>query len=340
MFRATSYAAGALIAFFAVVSCDGGDTTAPPPPPPQQSIDITVSSAQLTVMCGTTGITTATLTREGDYSGMVTISVSGLPMGVTAFLSPSELSGTVTSTTIMMSAAETVIPGSYTVTVTASSSIGTDNATYKLIIVDTPHFHMSVEPSMLTVAPGMTGTATVKIERRGNFTGDVVLAVANAASGLTVLFDPETIDGTRAIVTVRVATTVSDGNYAFTIVGSGYDVPTATARLSVDVKSPLTDWYVVADPTEVTVVRGGSGRIEVRVVTDVEFPGWANYSLVNPPAGISTDFEYHYDWGYPATMMIYVASSVPAGRYTLTLATSCPGITTKTITITLTVKDP
>lgn len=339
MFRASTRATGVLIAILAVAACNGSDTTAPPPSPPQ-SIDIAVSAAQLIVMCGTTGITTATLTRGGEYTGMVTITVSGLPTGVTAFLSPRELSGSVTSTTIMMAATETAPPGLYTVTVTASSSIGTDNASYKLIVVDTPHFHMSVEPSTLIIAPGMTGTATVNIERRGEFTGDVVLSFANSAPGLTVSFDPPAIEGTRGIVTVRVASTVPDGNHTFTIVGSGIDVPMATARLSVNVKAPLTDWYVVADPTELTVTRGSAGRIDVYVVTDIEFPGWANYSLVNPPAGITTDIEYHYDWGYPATMLIYVASSVPAGQYTLTLATSCPGIATKTITIGLTVKDP
>ena len=338
MFRGPSHATGILIAILAVASCDRSDTTSPPPP--RQTIDIALSSAQVTVMCGTTGITTATLTRGGDYTGMVTIAVSGLPAGVTAFLSPSQMSGSVTSTTIMMSAAETVVPGLYTITVTASSDIGTDNATYKLTIVDTPHFHMSVEPSTLTIAPGMTGTATVNIERRGDFRGDVVLSVANSVPGMTVSFDPATIEGTRGIVLVRAAATAADGNSSFTIVGNGYDVPTVTARLSVNVKAPLTDWYVVANPSELTVTRGFSGRVEVSVVTDVEFPGWANYSLVNPPAGVTADFEYHYDWGYPATMLIYVASSVPAGQYTLTLATSCPGIPTKTITIGLTVKDP
>lgn len=336
MFRASSHATGALLAILAVASCDGSDTTAPP----AQSIDISVTAAQLTVMCGTTGIMTATLTRGGDYAGMVTIAVSGLPAGVTAFLSQSALIGSVTSTTIMMAAAETMLPGTYTITVTASSSIGTDTATYQLIIVDTPHVHMSVEPSMLTVAPGTSGTATVTIVRRGDFTGAVVLSVANSIPGLAVSFDPATIEGTRGIVNVRVADNVPDGNYAFTVVGNGQDVPTATARFSVNVKPPLTDWVVVADPSELTVARGSSGRIEVYVVTEVEFPGWANYSLVNPPAGIYADFEYHYDWGYPATMTIFVPSTVAAGRYTLTLAAACPGIPTKTITIGLTVRDP
>ena len=337
MFRASAHATGALVAILAVASCNGSDTTAPPP---RQSIDLSVSAEQITIICGSTGITTATLARGGDYTGMVTIAVSGLPQGVTPFLSPSELIGSASTTTIMMEAGENVVPGTYTITVTASSSVGTDTATYQLIILDTPHFHMRVEPSTLTVAPGMSGTATVNIVRRGDFTGQVELSVANPIPGLTVSFDPGTIEGTSGLVTVRVAAAVPDEEYAFIVVGNNPGVPSATARLSVNVTTPLTDWFVVAEPSELTVTRGSSGRIEVHVETDVEFPGWASYSLVNPPAGIYADFEYHWDWGYPATVTLFVPPTVAAGRYTLTLATACPGLPTKTIPIGLTVKDP
>jgi hypothetical protein len=234
---------------------------------------------------------------------------------------------------------ETVLPGR-TITVMATSSVGQASATYKLVIVDQPHFHMTIEPSVLTVAPGRSGTATVNIVRRGDFAGDVVLSIMNPTPGLTVSFDPQTLEGAYGIVMVQVAPTVPEGNYAFTIVGEGHDVPLVTARVSLNVRAALTGWYVVADPSELTIVRGGSGRTEAYVVTDVEFPGWATYSLVNPPPGIYADFEYHFDWGYPATVTIFVPSTVAAGQYVLTLAVSCPGIETKTITIGLTVKDP
>jgi uncharacterized membrane protein len=340
MFRASYHAAGVLIAVLAMASCDGSTSTAPetPKPPSPQSIDIAVSESQVTLLSGTSGTATATLTR-GGFTGPVTISVSGLPAGVTALLSPQVLNGNASTTTIQMTASDTALEGSYNLIVRAASSFTTATATYKLLVVDTPHFHMSLDPSTFAVAPGTSGSTMVNIVRRGEFAGEVTLSVADVASGLTVLLEPQATSG-RSILTVRVAQGLPHGSYSFTIVANGPGVPTLTSRVVVHVKTSPADWYVVAEPSELTVTRGSSGTSEVRVVTDVEIPGWATYSLVNPPAGISATFEYWYDWGYPATMMIFVDPTVAAGRYTLTLAVSFPGTRTETVPIDLTVKDP
>jgi hypothetical protein len=335
MFKASSRATGALIAILAMASCDVSDATAP-----YQSISIAVSPVDLIVLCGTTGVTTATLTRGGDFDGNVTLAVSGLPQGVTAFLSPSELAGTNMSTTITIVAEETAPPGSYTITLTAMSSIGEAATNYRLEIVEVPHFHMSVEPSELTVPQGRSGTATVRITRRGGFWGSVALSVANTMSGLEVTLDPEIVHGNTSTVTLSVATTVPTGSYTLTVAGAAEAIPTGTSIISLNVRSPVAEWYPVADPPELTVVRGNHGLTDVHVVTEEELPGWATYSLVNPPAGIYAVFEYHFDWGYPATAIIVVPNGVAAGQYMLTLAATFPGIETKTTTIGLTVKDP
>lgn len=336
MFRASSRASGALIAILAVAACNGSDTTAPPSP----SIKIAVSAAELTVMCGTTGMTTATLTRGGDFSGEVDLSVSGLPNGVSAFLSPSELTGTVTSTTITMVAMESAPPGSYTITVLATSSIGEATATYKLVIVEEPHFHLALDPSVRTVGPGRMTWISVNIDRRGGFSGSVSLSAVSSTDGFTVNFEPAIVTGTTATAMIEVAGTVPDGNYTLTVVGEAFGIPTTAALIALTVRTPVTEWYLVADPSELTVVRGSTGRAEVWVVTDDLFPGWATYSLVNPPAGVHAEFEYHYGGGYEATATIFVPTTVAAGRYTLTFAVSFPGVVAKTVTIGLTVKDP
>jgi hypothetical protein len=239
-----------------------------------------------------------------------------------------------------MTASDTTLEGSYTLVVRAASSFGTATATYKLLVVDTPHFHLSLDPSTLAVAPGMSGSTTVNIVRRGDYSGEVALSVADVAPGLTVSLESQTISRPRSMLTVRVAEAAPRGGYTFTIVGNGQGVPTITSRVVVHVKTSPADWYVVAEPSELTVTRGSSGVSEVHVATDVEIPGWSTYSLVNPPAGISATFEYWFDWGYPATMTIFVDPTVAAGRYTLTLAVSFPGTRTETAPIELTVKDP
>jgi hypothetical protein len=336
MFRASFFrATGALIALMAMASCNGNETTAPP----SQSIGIAVSSAQVTVMCGTSAITTVTLTRGGEFAGVIDLSVSGLPNGVSAFLSPSELTGDATGVTITMVAEETVLPGAYTITVAATSSVGEASVTYGLVVIDPPHFHLGAEPVM-TVAAGRIGWTAVYIERRGNFSGAVTLSAVIPTSGITATFDPAIVTGTTGYMTLQVASTVPNGTYTVTVVGEADGVPTTTTKISLTVRSVVTDWYLVADPSELTVVRGGTVRTEVWVVTEDLFPGWATYSLIDPPAGVFADYEYHYDGWYPATAMIHVPSTVTAGRYVLTMGVSFPGFETKTVPIGLTVKDP
>jgi hypothetical protein len=335
MFRSSSAATGILTAILAMAACVGSDATAPQPP----SISIAVSPADVTVLCGAAGVAMATLTRNGGFAGVVNVSVSGLPPGVTAFLSDRELAGTSTSTMITVVAKENAPPGSHTITVKASSSVGAVTATYTLVIVEAPLFRLSVEPSVLTVPPGGSGTAIVRIGRSGGFSGSVALSLTDPPSGLTVTLDPVIVTEAASTITLAVGPLAPTGSHVLTVVGAADGLPTATSRIALDVRSPGQS-FLVAEPSELTVVRGGQGRTEVSVVTDYEMDGWATYSLVNPPSGISATFEYHFDWGYPATALIDVLSTVAAGRYMLTLGVAFPGIATRTMMIGLTVTDP
>jgi hypothetical protein len=336
MLRSISRASGvltAILAILAIAACSGSDAAGPQ----SQSISITVSPADVTVLCGATGVTTATLTRNGGFDGVVSVSVSGLPPGVTASLSSSELAGTDMSTMITIVAEEAANPGSYTITVKAASSVGSVTTTYTLVIVEAPRFQLSVEPSVLTVLPGGRVMATVRITRSGGFSGNVALSVTGATSGLTVTFDPAIVTKTASTVTLSVAPTAPTGRTVLMVVGAADALPTATSSIALDVGSqPL----LVAEPSELTVVRGGHGRTEVSVVPAYELGGWATYSLVAPPSGISATFEYHFDGGYPATATISVPSTVAPGRYMLTLGVTFPAIATLTTMIGLTVIDP
>jgi hypothetical protein len=291
-------------------------------------------------MCGYSGVTTATLTRSGGFPGPVTVSVSGLPDGVDAFLLPSELTGAATTTTITIVAEETVVPGSYTVTVLAASSIGEATTTYRLVLVEPPDFHISVEPSAMTVERGEGATTTVHITRSGGFTGEVALSLENSGGSITATFAPATVAGATSTATILVASTLPMGSYTVTVTGAAAGLPTRTATIALTVTGVSTEWYLVAAPTELTVARGSHGQTDVSVVTDAEILGFAGYSLVDPPAGIYAWFDYHYDWGYPATATIFVPSTVAAGRYMLTLGAVVSGTPTKTVAIALTVIDP
>lgn len=342
MFMATSRATGFLVvvAILLTASCSDA-TTGPASHQQSESIGIAVSSAQLDIVCGIPGTVTATLARGGGFEGAVNLSVSGLPPGVTAFLSPSVLAGANTTATISVLADETAPQGSYAITVKAVSSIGEATTAYILAVVYAPHFHLTVEPSVLPVETGKSGAATVHIDRRDGFSGSVELSAAVPRSELDVAFDPAVVMGTTSIVTVSVAATLPVGNYPVTLTGTAAAIPNGTTTVGLQVNTLPAGWYVTADPAELTVVRGSSGQTEVSIFPPYNLgAGWATYSLVNPPPGIAAGFEFWFDGGYPATATITVAQSVAPGDYTLTLAAAFQGYETRTTTIRLTVRDP
>ncbi|HEV8598772.1 MAG TPA: hypothetical protein VGQ69_05395 [Gemmatimonadales bacterium] len=63
-----------------------------------------------------------TLTRTGSFSGIVDLSVTGAPAGVTGGFSNLQTSGRVTTATLTLSVTAAATPGSYTLVVHASGT--------------------------------------------------------------------------------------------------------------------------------------------------------------------------------------------------------------------------
>src|SRR3989449_795497 len=82
---------------------------------------LSLSPAALTIVQGTTGNTTVTITRT-NFTGAVTLSLGGAPTGVTGSFSPAAPTGT--SSTLTVSVGATVVHAVYNLTVHRSGSPG------------------------------------------------------------------------------------------------------------------------------------------------------------------------------------------------------------------------
>ncbi|WP_266158105.1 beta strand repeat-containing protein [Dyella silvatica] len=81
------------------------------------------------VQAGGSGSSTVTQTAIGGFNSAVTLSVSGLPTGVSAVFSPPSITGTGTSTLTFTAASTVVAPATSTVTVTGTTAAGTTHST-------------------------------------------------------------------------------------------------------------------------------------------------------------------------------------------------------------------
>ena len=129
-------------------------------------------------------------------------------------------------------------------------------------------FAMEVTPATLTVAPGLSGSSTVKVASFGGFDASVNLTVRDVPAGVTVRFDSNSVTlpargSASTAVTISVAANATVGTYPITIIGiSGSQHPTSTLSLIVTV---LGDFTISADPTMIIVTQGGSSASKISV---------------------------------------------------------------------------
>lgn len=109
--------------------------------PPTLDFSISAFPTLLSIQQGSSRTSTITITSINGFNQPVQLSVSGAPSGVTATLSPSQVTppagGTATSA-LTVSVATTATPGSYTLTVTGTSGALTHSTYISLEVTSTP----------------------------------------------------------------------------------------------------------------------------------------------------------------------------------------------------------
>jgi len=99
------------------------------------ALGLSRTPSAVTILPGASGTTTVTLTRT-NFTGAVTLSVSGAPGGVTSSFSPSAPTGT--SSTLTLNVGSAVTPGDYPLTVTGTGTgIGGTRSTRLTLTVGT-----------------------------------------------------------------------------------------------------------------------------------------------------------------------------------------------------------
>jgi hypothetical protein len=175
------------------------------PHPPTRTVtvqpDFSLSAlpSSRTIAQGGSTTYTATVTATSGFSGTVSLNVAGLPAGASALFSPLSIP-TSGSSTLSVSTSSTTPPGSYPLTVTATS--GTLTHTAGITLVVTADFAVSVAPASATVARGSSVNYTVTIASGGSFKGMVNLSVSGQPRHTSASFNPASIttSGSSALI--------------------------------------------------------------------------------------------------------------------------------------------
>ena len=286
-----------------------------------------VGSYQSPIGQGSSGTDYVYVESQYGFSGSVSMSVSGLPAGVTASFSPNPATS---STNMTLNVSSTASIGSFTLTITGTSGSTTATTTVPLQIA-TPTFTLSANSA--TIGQGTSTTTYLYVYDQYGFTGSVNLAASNLPNGVTASFAPNPTTGSSTL-TLTASSAASLGQYNVTITGTSGN-QTATTTLTLGVYAPT---FTLSDNSSVTIGQGSSATSYVYVNDQYGFTGSVNLAVSGLPAGVIASWSPN-PTTYQSVLTLTASSTASVGQYTLTI-TGTSGNQTATTTLSLGVYTP
>jgi len=309
-----------------------------PPIPASTAPGFAVSAPGVSVEQGTTATDSVTVSSINGFSSPVTLSVSGLPAGVTAAFNPATVTGSA-GTTLSFTATNTATVGSATVTITGTSGSVTATTTLTLNVTAEPNFTIAASPTALSVPAATSGSATISVGYVGGLTGSVSLSASNVPSGVQANFSPNSVNGTGTVsVSFFVQSGTPAGTSSITITGTDGTI-THSVSIALTIPGTSSQSFTLTPATSALTVNQGSSTTDtITVAGSGGFTGSVTLAVSGLPAGVTAVFGTN-----PATsssvLTLTASSTAAAGTSTLTIA-GTSGSLTASSSISLTVHTP
>jgi uncharacterized membrane protein len=277
---------------------------------------------------GTTATSYVGVGGQYGFTGSVTLSVSGLPSGVTASFSPNPTTG---NSTLSFSASASAKIGQYSLTITGTC--GSQTATTLVTLgVYAPTFTVWT-PGNLDIGQGTVATSWINIYPQYGFTGSVTLSVSGLPSGVTASLSPNPTTG-NSMLTFTASGTATLGQYNLTITGTA-GTQTATTTLSLGVYTPS---FTLGSMGSVNIGQGTSGTSWVNVYGQYGFAGNVTFSVSGLPSGVTGSFSPNPATG-SSTLTLTASGTANLGQYNVTI-TGVSGTQSASTTLSLGVYVP
>jgi len=307
-----------------------GDASAPP----AFQLSASVSSLALTV--GTSA--NVNLTVSGAYNATVSLSVSGLPSGVTSTLTPASFPSPGTGSSVLkLTAASSAKLGTYAVNLTAASGATVKTVPLTLTVNPLPNYTLAVSPASISLAAGKSVSVTLTTAANSTFSSGVNLAVTGLPAGMTAKFALASIaapgSGTTTLA-LSAGTTVAPSAYPLSVTAIGGGI-TQTVALTVN-----TPGFTLAESAaSVSVPLGGKGTVTLTTRALGGFSSAVALTASGMPAGVTASYSPQSvaaPGNGSSTLTLAAGSAAKTGTPKLTVTATGGGVT-QTTTLTLNV---
>ena len=205
-----------------LVACGGGGNQAPPAAKP----DFSITASPMTLTAAPGGITTTQVSLQpaGGFSGQATVSISGLPTGVTVSpVSPFPLTSAGQVLTINFDSSVAV--GNYSITLQATAGNLSHSVTVSLQVESLAGFSIALNvagPVFLTVGTSFTTNVGTGFSGNGATNYELQLTVSGLPAGVTASFanNPISAGGNTGLTISAAANAATSLNTTVTIVAT------------------------------------------------------------------------------------------------------------------------
>jgi hypothetical protein len=264
----------------------------------------------------------------------VTLLASSQPTGLGAEAPATPV--TAGTATIAVRTNSSVAAGTYTVFVQATApGMPEQTASFRVTVVDSPEFDLSLSAPGIVLRQGTTGTVGVTLARLGGFVGPVSVGVAGLPSGVTAT--PLTVGGTEGTLTLTASSAATLGSFSMRVTGTGAGVASRTVTLDLAVAAAGATGGFTVSTTPVAVAPGASATTTVQLTRSSGFTGGIVVTTSGAPSGLTVTAPAGAVAGASATLSVQAASTVALGSYDVTVRGSSPGLQDQTATLTVTV---
>jgi hypothetical protein len=227
-----TYAApGKYVASFTVTDNGGASSAAATRTITVPDFALSASPGTQALAPGGTAIVDASVSPVNGFSGVVALSVAGLPQGAAGTFAPASVTASGTARLTVTTTAS-VGPGTYPLTITGVSGQLTHSVGVTLVI--NGDFTISVTPSSRTITRGANTTFSVAVGAQG-FSGTVALTVSGLPKFASGRFSSSSIvNSGTSVLTIGTNKNIARGTFVLTVTGaSGGRTHSATVSLIV-----------------------------------------------------------------------------------------------------------
>jgi pseudomonalisin len=261
------------------------DGSAPAPPAFLVSAPSTVNLA-----AANTSNTSISVSVNNGFNAAVTLSVTGLPAGVTASFTPNTLAAPGSGTSVLTLAANlSVRAGAYPLTVRAISGGTTVTSAINVVVTVPATFTLATSVSSATILVGKSTTVSVTTAISSTFKSAVSLSIRGNPAGMAANLSPTSIKSPgsgSSTLTISTTTSITPGTYTLTISASGGGVM-RTTNVTVNVSG----FTLALSPASVTLPPGGKASLTVTTTGVAGFNSLITLSTSTLPTGITASWS-------------------------------------------------